>query len=201
MERGTWRATVCGVTELDTTEQLSTHVWSARRSRLVRTFYLIKISRYISYNPAILLLIRAPPPSCPSSGPQRGLYTSVCCCFCAALSHIWLFATPWSVAHQVPLSIEFSRQEILKWVAIFFSRGSSQPNALTYVSSSSCISRWILSTMRHLGSPRKLSAAAAAKSLQSCPTLCNPIDRSPPDFPVPGILQARALVAISFFNA
>ena len=118
-----------------------------------------------------------------------------------SLSRVQLFVISWTVAHQVPLSIEFSRQEILEWVAIFFSRGSSQPNALTYVSSSSCISRWILSTMRHLGSPRKLSAAAAAKSLQSCPTLCNPIDRSPPDFPVPGILQARALVAISFFNA
>ena len=34
-------------------------------------------------------------------------------------------------------------------------------------------------------------AAAAAKSLQSCPTLCNPIDGSPPGSPVPGILQAR----------
>ena len=42
--------------------------------------------------------------------------------------------------------------------------------------------------------------AAAAKSLQSCPTLCNPIDGSPPGSPVPGILQARTLewVAISF---
>ena len=35
------------------------------------------------------------------------------------------------------------------------------------------------------------AAAAAAKSLQSCPTLCNPIDGSPPGSPVPGILQAR----------
>ena len=35
--------------------------------------------------------------------------------------------------------------------------------------------------------------AAAAKSLQSCPTLCNPIDGSPPGSPIPGILQARAL--------
>ena len=45
--------------------------------------------------------------------------------------------------------------------------------------------------------------AAAAKSLQSCPTLCYPIDRSPPGSPVPGILQARTLewVAISFSNA
>ena len=37
------------------------------------------------------------------------------------------------------------------------------------------------------------AAAAAAKSLQSCPTLCDPIDGSPPGSPVPGILQARAL--------
>ena len=37
------------------------------------------------------------------------------------------------------------------------------------------------------------SAAAAAKSLQSCPTLCDPIDGSPPGFSVPGILQARTL--------
>ena len=44
------------------------------------------------------------------------------------------------------------------------------------------------------------AAAAAAASLQSCPTLCNPIDGSPPGSPVPGILQARTLewVAISF---
>ena len=46
-------------------------------------------------------------------------------------------------------------------------------------------------------------AAAAAKSLQSCPTLCDPVDGSPPGSPVPGILQARTLewVAISFSNA
>ena len=47
------------------------------------------------------------------------------------------------------------------------------------------------------------AAAAAAKSLQSCPTLCDPIDGSPPGSPIPGILQARTLerVAISFCNA
>ena len=45
--------------------------------------------------------------------------------------------------------------------------------------------------------------AAAAKSLQSCPTLCDPIDNSLPGFSVPGILQARTLewVAISFSKA
>ena len=48
-----------------------------------------------------------------------------------------------------------------------------------------------------------VAAAAAAKSLQSCPTLCDPTDGSPPGSPVPGILQARTLewVAISFSNA
>ena len=47
------------------------------------------------------------------------------------------------------------------------------------------------------------AAAAAAKSLQSCLTLCDPIDSSPPGSPIPGILQARTLewVAISFSNA
>ena len=46
-------------------------------------------------------------------------------------------------------------------------------------------------------------AAAAAKSLQSCPTLCDPIDGSPPGSAIPGILQARTLecIAISFSNA
>ena len=47
------------------------------------------------------------------------------------------------------------------------------------------------------------AATAAAKSLQLCPTLCDPIDGSPPGSPVPEILQARILewVAISFSNA
>jgi len=47
-----------------------------------------------------------------------------------------------------------------------------------------------------------IATAATAKSLQLCPTLCDPIDGSPPGSPVPGILQARTLewVAISFSN-
>ena len=49
----------------------------------------------------------------------------------------------------------------------------------------------------------RYAAATDSKSLQSCPTLCDPIDRSPPGSPVPGILQARTLewVAISFSSA
>ena len=61
----------------------------------------------------------------------------------------------------------------------------------------SCIGRWIFTS----SAPGKLQwMLATAKSLQSCPTLCNPIDSSPPGSAVPGILQARTLewVAISF---
>ena len=51
--------------------------------------------------------------------------------------------------------------------------------------------------------PSPSKNAAAAKSLQLCPTLCDPINGSPPGSPIPGILQARTLewVAISFSNA
>ena len=57
--------------------------------------------------------------------------------------------------------------------------------------------------LMHQGPPDTAAAAAAAKSLQSCPTLCDPIDGSPSGSTVPGILQARTLerVAISFSNA
>ena len=62
-----------------------------------------------------------------------------------------------------------------------------------------------LTTCMNLNKPFNCSVtpAAAAKSLQSCPTLCNPIDGSPPGSPIPGILQARTLewVAISFSDA
>ena len=68
-----------------------------------------------------------------------------------------------------------------------------------------CFGRWVLTTEP----PGKLQEMICyamlcyAKSLQSCPTLCDPIDSSPPGSPVPGILQARILewVAISFSNA
>ena len=60
-----------------------------------------------------------------------------------------------------------------------------------------------MSIKRTLKPPDFTPAATTAKSLQSCPTLCDPIDGSPPGSPVSGILQARTLewVAISFSNA
>ena len=62
-----------------------------------------------------------------------------------ALSHIQLFVTPWTVARQAPLSMEFSGiLEILEWVAIPFSKGSFQPSVQTHVSCLFCVSRQIL---------------------------------------------------------
>ena len=65
---------------------------------------------------------------------------------------------------------------ILECAAISFSRGSSWPRYGTRVSYGSCVGRWVLP----LSSPE---TAATAKSLQSCPTLCSPIDGSPPGCP------------------
>ena len=50
------------------------------------------------------------------------------------ISHVWLFATPWTVAHQVPLSRGILQARILEWVAMPSSRGSSQPRDRTQVS-------------------------------------------------------------------
>ena len=66
------------------------------------------------------------------------------------LSRDQLFATPWTTAHQAPQSMEFSMQEILEWVAISSSRGSSQPRGQICVSRSG---RQILYHMHHLGIP------------------------------------------------
>ena len=109
------------------------------------------------------------------------------------------FAIPWTAAHQAPLSGIFQAR-ILEWVAISSSRGSFQPRDQTHISGLSCIAGGF-STTELTGKP--FQWYAAAKSLQSCPTLCDPIDGSPPGSPVPGILQARTVewVAISFSNA
>ena len=119
---------------------------------------------------------------------------------------------------------------ILEWVAIALSRKSSRPWDRTCVS---CLAGRFFTTeppakteqstvlwepkgyndwlprrgktggFRNIRMGSWRITAAAAKSLQSCPTLCDPIDGSPPGSPVPGILQARTLewVAISFSNA
>ena len=194
-------------------------------------------------------------------------YVCVCARMCAhtvlsSFSCVWLYVTPWTVAHQAPLSMEFSRQEYLNGLPCLSSGDLAHPgiepmslkspalagqffttsttredkyininktlwrlaNFSTYNGKMcSCRSKTLKETYRILYSIflsykyleyacisyayhiiwyifKIWSATAAAKSFQSCPTLCDPIDGSPPVSPVPGILQARILewIAISF---
>ena len=107
-------------------------------------------------------------------------------CMCAKLLQLCLTLCDPMDCNPACSSVQGILQaRILEWVTMPSSRGSSQPRDWTLVSMSSAL------------------AAAAAKSLQSCPTLCDPMDGSPPGSPIPGILQARTLewVVISFSNA
>ena len=111
---------------------------------------------------------------------------------CAQLFDPMDCSPPCSSVHGI------SQARILERVAISSSKGSSRPKDWTYIF---CIVGWFFTT-EPSGKPYRRVAAAAAKSFQSCPTLCNPIDSSLPGSPVPGILQTRTLewVAISFSN-
>ena len=71
-------------------------------------------------------------------------------CMLSHFSCVWLFVTLWTVAHQAPLSMEFSRQE---WVAVPSSRGSSRPRDQTLVSGICCTGRWVLYTSSPPGKP------------------------------------------------
>ena len=114
------------------------------------------------------------------------------------LSHIRLSATPQAVAHQAPLSMGFSRQKY--WSGLLFPTPGDLPKSgikpIFLVSPALAVDSLPLC---HLGRPL-WEYAAAAKSLQSCPTLCDPVDCSLPGFSVHGIFQAKILewVAISF---
>ena len=81
--------------------------------------------------------------------------------------------------------------------------GSCSDSCLKMRSLVSCRGRCELPTPKRMYYINAAAAAAASKSLQSCPTLCDPRDGSPTGSPVPGILQARTLewVDISFSDA
>ena len=132
----------------------------------------------------------------------RGQWTSLICIVVVfqSLSHFWLFdpvecSTPsFPVLHYLP---ELAQTPV-HWVSDAI-QPSHHLSPLLLLPS-------IFPSTRVFSNELALRiclAAAAAKSLQSCPTLCDPIDGSPPSSPVPGILQARTLewVAISFSNA
>ena len=124
-----------------------------------------------------------------------------------SLRHVWLSATSRSVAHQAPLSMEFSREAYWSGLPLPIPVDLLDPGIEPVPPMSPALAGGFFTTVPP-GKPEiswalKLAVAAAAKSLQLCPTLCDLIDGSPPGSPVPGILQARTLewVAISFSNA
>ena len=98
----------------------------------------------------------------------------------------------WTVVHHAPLSMGFSRQKY--WGGLPCPPAGDLPHP--GIGQGSLMSPSLTGGFF-------TTAAAAAKSLQWCPTLCDPIDGSPLGSSVPGILQARTLewVAISFSNA
>ena len=100
------------------------------------------------------------------------------------------------------LQYHSSKVSIL-WCSAFFIVQLSHPHMTT--GKTTALTKWTFvgKVMSLLFNMLSAAAAAAAKSLQSCPTLCDPTDGSPPGSPVPGILQTRTMewVAISFSNA
>ena len=94
---------------------------------------------------------------------SQGLYQGVLACACAqSLSCVRFFATPWqriqpntpwTVAHQAPLPMEFSKQEYWSELSFSYSRASFQPRDQTNISCVSCIGRQVLYHWCHLGSP------------------------------------------------
>ena len=97
-----------------------------------------------------------------------------------------------SSVHGIP------QARTLEWVAIPFSRGTSQVSCIA----GGFFTLWA-TREAHLLCFTPTTTTTTTKSLQSCPTPCDPRDSSPPGFPVPGTLQARTLewVASSFSNA
>ena len=71
-------------------------------------------------------------------------YIQTCACLLSLFSHVQLFVTLWTIAYQSSLSMRFSRQRILEWIAMPSSGGSSQPGDWTCVSYVSCVGRQVL---------------------------------------------------------
>ena len=104
--------------------------------------------------------------------------------------------TLWTVSSQAPLSMGFSRQEYWSGLPYPTLRDLPYPGIELHLL---CLLHWQAGSLL-LVPPGKPVSAAAAKSLQSCPTLCDPVDGSPPGSSVHGLFQTRILewAAISF---
>ena len=119
---------------------------------------------------------------------------SLCLCFvaqsCPSLCNPLLSSPPGSSVHGI------FQARLLEWLALLLSRGSSQSRDGTHVSFISCTGRWILyhcATRSSIKMEIKMASCVCVLVTQSCLTLCDPMDCSPPGFSVHGILQERIL--------
>ena len=87
------------------------------------------------------------------------------------LSHVQLFATPWTVAHQAPLSMGFSRQEYWCGLHILL-QGSSRPRDRTHISCIFCIGSRVLYHQHHLGNPNESPISWLSLTLMKCIIFC-----------------------------
>ena len=119
------------------------------------------------------------------------VYTHMCC-VCSVTQSYWTFCNPMICSLPGSSVHGIFQAGILKWVAIFYSRGSSLPKDRNCISYVSCIGRQIL---YHCTAEEALYT-----HIQSCPTLCDRMDCSPPGSSIHGIFQARIMewVGISF---
>ena len=110
---------------------------------------------------------------------------NLCICVCAcSFSCVRFFVTLWTVASQGPLSMGFSRQEY--WSGLPFPSPGDLPDPGIKPASSALASGFFTTKLQ-------VSLCLHAKSLQSCPILCDPMDCSLPGSSVHGILQTRIL--------
>ena len=100
-------------------------------------------------------------------------------------------------SHEIKRHLLLERKVMTNLDSIFKSRDFTLPTKVCLVKA------MVFPVVMYGCESWMVKKAAAAKSLQSCPTLCDPIDGSPPGSPIPGILQAKTLewVAISLSNA
>ena len=121
------------------------------------------------------------------------LVICVCVCVCQSFNCMQLFATPWTISHQAPLPMEFSRQEY--WSELPFPSPGCLPNPgieprspalwADSLPSDIFLGNHFLKCINLIFDMKSESEVA-----QSCPTLCDPVDCSPPGFSIHGIFQA-----------
>ena len=115
-------------------------------------------------------------------------------------SRVWLFVTLWTTAHQAFLSMGFFRQEY--WSGLPCPPPRECWTLFPMEGLNPCLFMAPALAGRFFTTSATWKAQLAAKLLQSCPTLCDPTEGSPPGSPIPGIFQASTLewVAISFYD-